>query len=191
MQHWCQAPMRQRYVVDDMIMNPRTIAPGGITDKSIEGVAMIAERYTDYMYNLIDKVMKDIGPRESCGEEEKQLGRLFAREIEPACGRVETEAFTCSPTAFLGFFPYLVLMFVAGVVLYFFLPPFSQALAVTGGAVLFFEVVRYKEFIDPVYPKKEGENLSLIHISEPTRLGMISYAVFCLKKKKKKKKQRR
>ena len=28
-----------------------------------------------------------------------------------------------------------------------------------------------------------GMNLSLIHISEPTRLGMISYAVFCLKKK--------
>src|SRR5450756_11052 len=30
-----------------------------------------------------------------------------------------------------------------------------------------------------------GPYLSLIHISEPTRLGMISYAVFCLKKKKK------
>src|SRR5450756_3056822 len=28
------------------------------------------------------------------------------------------------------------------------------------------------------------KHLSLIHISEPTRLGMISYAVFCLKKKK-------
>src|SRR5450756_2590315 len=26
------------------------------------------------------------------------------------------------------------------------------------------------------------KTLSLIHISEPTRLGMISYAVFCLKK---------
>src|SRR5665648_798891 len=26
-------------------------------------------------------------------------------------------------------------------------------------------------------------DMSLIHISEPTRLGMISYAVFCLKKK--------
>eukprot|EP00826_Nyctotherus_ovalis_P003954 TRINITY_DN10820_c0_g1_i5.p1 TRINITY_DN10820_c0_g1~~TRINITY_DN10820_c0_g1_i5.p1 ORF type:complete len:288 (+),score=19.40 TRINITY_DN10820_c0_g1_i5:224-1087(+) len=32
-------------------------------------------------------------------------------------------------------------------------------------------------------------NLSLIHISEPTRLLSISYAVFCLKKKKKKKKK--
>src|SRR5450756_1022012 len=28
----------------------------------------------------------------------------------------------------------------------------------------------------------EVKDLSLIHISEPTRLGMISYAVFCLKK---------
>src|SRR5665648_679762 len=33
-------------------------------------------------------------------------------------------------------------------------------------------------FLTPLY-------LSLIHISEPTRLGMISYAVFCLKKKNK------
>ena len=32
--------------------------------------------------------------------------------------------------------------------------------------------------------KKNLQMLSLIHISEPTRLGMISYAVFCLKKKK-------
>ena len=29
-----------------------------------------------------------------------------------------------------------------------------------------------------------GVGLSLIHISEPTRLRRISYAVFCLKKKK-------
>src|SRR5450759_5734862 len=28
---------------------------------------------------------------------------------------------------------------------------------------------------------RQGKYLSLIHISEPTRLGMISYAVFCLK----------
>src|SRR5428012_5994 len=34
-------------------------------------------------------------------------------------------------------------------------------------------------------PAEHG--LSLIHISEPTRLGMISYAVFCLKKKNKNK----
>eukprot|EP00658_Telonema_sp_P-2_P019197 TRINITY_DN17545_c0_g1_i2.p3 TRINITY_DN17545_c0_g1~~TRINITY_DN17545_c0_g1_i2.p3 ORF type:complete len:108 (+),score=31.45 TRINITY_DN17545_c0_g1_i2:209-532(+) len=33
-------------------------------------------------------------------------------------------------------------------------------------------------------PSAMYRNLSLIHISEPTRLLSISYAVFCLKKKK-------
>src|SRR5450756_2982468 len=37
----------------------------------------------------------------------------------------------------------------------------------------------------PVAQQYLSQGLSLIHISEPTRLGMISYAVFCLKKKKK------
>ena len=32
---------------------------------------------------------------------------------------------------------------------------------------------------DPRDPGGEVRGLSLIHISEPTRLGMISYAVFC------------
>src|SRR5450756_1135334 len=45
------------------------------------------------------------------------------------------------------------------------------------------EIVGYRDALDLVhsnYPTMEI--LSLIHISEPTRLGMISYAVFCLKK---------
>ena len=33
------------------------------------------------------------------------------------------------------------------------------------------------------HPLSGVHNLSLIHISEPTRLLSISYAVFCLKKK--------
>eukprot|EP00825_Cyclidium_porcatum_P025477 TRINITY_DN27684_c0_g1_i2.p3 TRINITY_DN27684_c0_g1~~TRINITY_DN27684_c0_g1_i2.p3 ORF type:complete len:150 (-),score=35.36 TRINITY_DN27684_c0_g1_i2:58-507(-) len=40
---------------------------------------------------------------------------------------------------------------------------------------IFFEILKLRDHL----------KLSLIHISEPTRLGMISYAVFCLKKKKK------
>ena len=46
--------------------------------------------------------------------------------------------------------------------------------------------------VDPVETVAEARSkirisppLSLIHISEPTRLRRISYAVFCLKKKKK------
>src|SRR5450756_3079860 len=42
--------------------------------------------------------------------------------------------------------------------------------------------VRYIK-LNRVEALREVDDLSLIHISEPTRLGMISYAVFCLKKK--------
>ena len=42
-----------------------------------------------------------------------------------------------------------------------------------------------KEWTNPRWEGITRPYLSLIHISEPTRLGMISYAVFCLKKKKK------
>src|SRR5660397_279796 len=43
--------------------------------------------------------------------------------------------------------------------------------------------------VNALEPQQLGvvQDLSLIHISEPTRLRRISYAVFCLKKKKKNK----
>src|SRR5659263_343669 len=43
----------------------------------------------------------------------------------------------------------------------------------------FTDSTSYREAADPAMIRY----LSLIHISEPTRLGMNSYAVFCLKKK--------
>src|SRR5450756_2869669 len=55
--------------------------------------------------------------------------------------------------------------------------------------VVFFSLITGSASISPARLGRVGVKiivyyLSLIHISEPTRLGMISYAVFCLKKKK-------
>src|SRR5450756_2772827 len=44
-------------------------------------------------------------------------------------------------------------------------------------------VTTVRPFSSPNVRRSTPLYLSLIHISEPTRLGMISYAVFCLKKK--------
>eukprot|EP00658_Telonema_sp_P-2_P077801 TRINITY_DN712_c0_g1_i1.p1 TRINITY_DN712_c0_g1~~TRINITY_DN712_c0_g1_i1.p1 ORF type:complete len:1164 (-),score=423.48 TRINITY_DN712_c0_g1_i1:47-3538(-) len=65
-----------------------------------------------------------------------------------------------------------------------------------GGTVRSVPLVRqYKQsanrFVPPDKSVYKFRYLSLIHISEPTRLLSISYAVFCLKKKKKKKKKKR
>src|SRR5450759_5435700 len=42
-------------------------------------------------------------------------------------------------------------------------------------------IVSRANLIQAVASDRKEIDLSLIHISEPTRLGMISYAVFCLK----------
>src|SRR5450756_2119225 len=69
-----------------------------------------------------------------------------------------------------------VVVFAAGTGNPYFTTDTAAALrALEIGAVAILKATK----VDGVY------DLSLIHISEPTRLGMISYAVFCLKKKKK------
>eukprot|EP00658_Telonema_sp_P-2_P062198 TRINITY_DN5086_c0_g1_i1.p1 TRINITY_DN5086_c0_g1~~TRINITY_DN5086_c0_g1_i1.p1 ORF type:complete len:295 (+),score=100.65 TRINITY_DN5086_c0_g1_i1:266-1150(+) len=72
--------------------------------------------------------------------------------------------------------------------------------AATSDPMEVFEYFRLEDWVKhaasfPTYPKvflgsaASAVDLSLIHISEPTRLLSISYAVFCLKKKKKKYRQ--
>lgn len=121
---------------------------------------MPADDYSGYMYDLTDRAVSSIGPREACGEAEKELGRLFAAEIERACSRVDFEDFTCSPKAFMGLFPFLVFAYVVGLVFYFFVPAVSFALAAVGLTALLLEVVRYREFADFLFPRREGQNVA-------------------------------
>ncbi|MGQ9704503.1 MAG: hypothetical protein ACUVS1_07980 [Actinomycetota bacterium] len=100
-----------------------------------------ADRYADYMHGLVDRVIREIGPRESCSEQERELGRLFAEEVGDACQEVRFEEFFCSPKAFLGFFPFLVTGYLAALVLYYVLPPLSLIIAAVCVGILFFEVV--------------------------------------------------
>jgi len=120
---------------------------------------MEAEKYKDYMYNMIDSVLKEIGTRESCTEDEKRLGRKLVEEWTPICDRVDKETFICSPTAFLGFLPFAVICYVIALAFYWVFPPASFLFAAAGFSMLFFEFVRYREFVDFLFPKREGENV--------------------------------
>ncbi len=121
---------------------------------------MTAERYQDYMYGFADTILEKIGPRGSCSEEEAALAHHFAQELEPVCDRVEVEEMECAPDAFLGAFPYLVVMYAAGLAAYFILPPLALVLSLTGLVVLFLEVFHYHEFIDFAFPKRRGLNVA-------------------------------
>ena len=62
----------------------------------------------------------------------------------------------------------------------------ASMLRAVGDVPSIVHVMDYFEANGTAYMVMEYLDLSLIHISEPTRQAEISYAVFCLKKKKKK-----
>lgn len=121
---------------------------------------MKSEKYTDYMFNLIKKVVDEIGPREPCSDAEKKLADVMAEEWRPICDRVDVEPFTCSPTAFLGFLPFTVLFYIASLAFYWVFPPAALLLVLVGVSLFIFEFVRYVEYVDFLYPKKESLNVA-------------------------------
>jgi aminopeptidase YwaD len=137
---------------------------------------MVATKYQDYMFGLITKVIDEIGPRPSCSEAEKKLGRLLVEQWKPICDKVDVEPFTCSPTAHLGSLYILVLFYFAAVVLYWFLPPLALVLATINCSIVFLEIFRYREFVDLLFPRKQGENVvgTIQPRDKPTQRVIVS-----------------
>ena len=137
---------------------------------------MLAAKYQDYMFGLIKKVIDEIGPRPPCSEAEKRLGSLLVEEWKPICDRVDVEPFKCSPTAVLGSLYIIVTFYFAAVVLYWFLPPLALALVTVNCSIIFLEIFRYREFVDSLFPRKQGENVigSIRPKGEPTQRVIVS-----------------
>jgi len=120
---------------------------------------MDAKAYQDYMYQLMVRVLADIGPREACSENEQRLGRHLAELWSGLGYQVQTERFTCHPKAFLGFIPFSALLYLAATVFYWVYPPLCVVLAGVAATLIILELLRYREFIDGVFPAAEGENV--------------------------------
>ena len=119
-----------------------------------------ASEYQDYMYGLLKKVTDEIGPRPACSDAERRLGSLLVGDWTPLSDSVSVETFTCSPRAFLGFLPLTVTAYVAAVALYWFYPLATLIVSTFGLSLILLELVRYREFIDFLFPKMWGANVT-------------------------------
>lgn len=118
-----------------------------------------ADAYRDSMYAFVRTVLEEIGARESCSENERRLGRRLAEEWHGLGLDVRTEAFTCNPKAFLGFIPLSTLLYLLATIAYWVWPFLCFLLATASFALLFFELLRYRELVDPLFPEAQGENV--------------------------------
>jgi hypothetical protein len=120
---------------------------------------MLADKYQDYMLNLVQRVIDKIGPRPACSESERKLGRLLAEEWNPICDKVETEPFVCRPGAFLGAIRLSVVLWLASTVLYWFYPFAALVMAALSISTLALELGQYREFVDFLFLPEQGENI--------------------------------
>lgn len=120
---------------------------------------MLAERYQDFMYRFVETVLTEIGPRESCSENERRLGRRLADMWRELGLDVSTERFTCHPKAFLGFIPLATLLYLLATISYWLWPLACFVLAAAASAMVVLELLRYREFVDFLFPAAEGENV--------------------------------
>ncbi|MEO8603611.1 MAG: hypothetical protein ABI629_13640 [bacterium] len=120
---------------------------------------MRAAAYQDELHHFIRQVLAEIGPRESCGDNERRLGQRLAERWRGLGHEVHSEPFRCHPKAFLGFIPVSALLYLAATVTYWVWPWLCVALAGLATAMILLELVRYREFLDPLFPAAEGENV--------------------------------
>jgi hypothetical protein len=120
---------------------------------------MIAQEYRDDMVRLMETVLDEIGPRESCGEAEGRLGETLRRRWSELGHTVQSESFRCHPRAFLGFIPFTVGLYLGAAACYWVAPGLTVVLAAGALVLTVFELLRQRELVDPLFPEAEGHNV--------------------------------
>ncbi|MDD1778824.1 MAG: M28 family metallopeptidase [Candidatus Helarchaeota archaeon] len=139
----------------------------------------IPEDDSKYMYNFIDRIIKEVGPRIPCSQPEAQAAEIIQKELKNTCDEVKIEPFTCHPRGFLGWIKFDILLIIASLLSYFFLIPLSPI----GGSILalipaviaiiiaWYEFFNYDEFVDRFFKEKPSQNV--VGTIKPTGKGEI------------------
>lgn len=131
---------------------------------------------SDYMVDLIDKVITEAGPRLPCSEEEKKGAEIFAEELGKLCDTVEIETFEHYPQLGVSRWPPRCVVFVLISSLFFFFSPFSPILfsaiafgiSFFGLANIYFQYLRAEQWSPKIYRLKPKESRNVVGILKPT-----------------------
>ena len=124
---------------------------------------------TNFVIKNVKTVCKEIGPRESAEKNELKAQEYVAENMKKFADDVKIEGFSVHPKAFMGWAAtdgILMMISVALMCLSVFLDGAQSALRIISvvlgaAAIIFcvFEFLFYKEFLDPLFPKKQSCNV--------------------------------
>ncbi|MFX0023393.1 MAG: M28 family peptidase, partial [Candidatus Hermodarchaeota archaeon] len=131
----------------------------------------ISKNDSDYMYDIIQKIIDECGPRIPCSPQEAKAAKFIKNELEQTCDEVNIEPFTCHPRAALGWIKIALVLVLSSFTLFFLIQMFlysnwmfifsilAAIFAFLAVLVAWEEFFSYKEFIDPLFKEKTSQNV--------------------------------
>ncbi len=131
----------------------------------------------NYMYEFIEKICNEVGPRESGTEQEILAGNLIEEELRNFCDEAHQEEYISSPHAFLGGIRYATLLVFISIILYwlslltdlrilqidilysFIFMVIAVILIILSVSYFILEVMKYHETYDFLFPKRKSNNI--------------------------------
>ena len=129
----------------------------------------ISKEDSDYMYDVIQKIIDQAGCRMPCSPQEAKGAEIIKGELGNTCDEVEIEPFTCHPRAFLGWIRIEIIIALTSIILFLMIniyPEWSFFITITCfilNLIAFFiiweEFFNYREFIDKLFKKRGSQNV--------------------------------
>lgn len=134
---------------------------------------IITTQDAQYAFDLVKTICTEVGPGVPGSSQERERAAMIKEELEShlGAGNVVVEEFTLAPGAFLGSFPVGALLTLVAALLNISTGRFPGILAwaaaiaalafsILSVLTIIFEYMRYFEFIDPFFKKKQSVNVA-------------------------------
>ena len=120
--------------------------------------------YAKYMVDEITYICKNLGKRDPGSEGEKKACEYMADVLKKDCGceNVTVESFEENPGSFYGWITIDIILCMIAIVCIHFAPLISALLLILGVVTMVLQFGLYKKFVDFLFPKKIGHNVTAI-----------------------------
>jgi len=117
-----------------------------------------------YMVCEITHICRDMKKRGPGSEGEREAAEYMAQVLQSECGceEVRVERFTEHPGAFYGYFWFSAMFDVLSAIGFFIHPLIGVISGCIALLLFIFQFVLYKQAIDPIFPKREGTNVTAV-----------------------------
>jgi len=131
----------------------------------------ISKDDSKYMYEIIQSIIDECGPRMPCSSQEAQGAEIIKNELELVCDDIDLEPFSCNPNAFLGFIKVDIVLVLLSFISFFLIPLnlfnywgyvmsfLSFGFNLIAFLILWNEFFNYREFIDPLFKSRNSQNV--------------------------------